>query len=183
MSWIRDIFISNSSSTNENEATTEERFPRDTYGPGYPIVVDRDELNDLNRLIEIERSAADGWENLPLTSREEFDEIVEEVTGQTPRSPEKYRNEIQDIVGLWEEQLTHSRDAVWITVGTDTRFKLYIAQCEHRAETDDDSFEEPPELDTARTILERIETVQEVDSKLVIVHRDDLPLDQTEGDD
>jgi len=180
MSWIHELLPSNSPSTDEGRTNRDERFPSETYGPGYPIVIDEDELGDIYRLLEVERDTPDGWENSPLLSREDFDEAFEEVTGIESFDPDRYRNKIREIADLWADQLVNPRDAVWTTTGTDTPFKFYITQCEARAEADDDSFEEPPELDTARAILDRIKTVQQIDSKLVIVHRDDLPLDEAE---
>lgn len=183
MSWIQQFLPSNGPSTDEGRTRRDERFPSEKYGPGYPIVIDEDELGDIHRLLEIERDTPDGWENSRLLSREDFDETVKQVTGIEPSGPDEYRNRVREIADLWQEQLIDSRDAVWTTVGTDTQFRLYITQCEVRAEAEDDSFEEPPELDTVRAILNRIETVQKIDSKLVMVHRDHLPLDEAEEDD
>jgi len=180
MSWIHDLIPSSAPSTEDTQPKREERFPRHTYGPGYPILLHQKEVKDIRRLLEQEANAPDGWDNLPLLSREDFDEIVENHTGQSIPSPKERRDEIRSIVDLWEEQLAASHDVVWTTIGIDTRFKLYITRCETRAEANDDDFEEPPELQTARKILDRIETAQDTDSKLAIVHRRDLPLEEAD---
>ncbi|WP_280585081.1 hypothetical protein [Halorubrum sp. Boch-26] len=180
MSWIHDLLPSSRPSLEDVQPEREERFPRHTYGPGYPIVVHQQEIDDLRRLLEIEGDAPDGWENDPLLSSEDFDEIIEDVTGFETPPPEARRDEIEEIIDSWQEQLTDSQDAVWTAIGTDYRFKIYIARCEARADVEGDRFEIPPELETAREILERIETAQNTDSKLAIVHKRDLPLEEPE---
>ncbi|WP_253738004.1 hypothetical protein [Halohasta salina] len=180
MSWISDLIASSEPSLEDIQPEREERFPRHTYGTGRPIVIHQDELDDIHRLLEIERNAPDGWDKLPLLSREEFDQVVEDRTGHSVPSPEDRRDEIRAIIELWQEQISGTQDAVWTTTGTDTRFKFYIARCEARAEADDDDFEETAELETAREILDRIETAQGIDSKLAIVHKSDLPLKRPE---
>lgn len=180
MSWIHDLLPSSSSSHEDIGPEKEEKFPLHTYGPGYPIVVHQHELDDLRRLLEIEEEAPDGWENDPLLSRAEFDEIVEDVTGHETPSPEARRGEVLEIINSWQEQLNGSQDAVWTAIGTDFRFKIHIARCEARADVEDDSFETPPELETAREIVKRIEVAQNTESKLAIVHKRDLPLEEPE---
>ena len=182
MSWINDLLPSNSPSHEDTQPEQEEKFPLHTYGPGYPIVVHQNELDDLRRLLEMEEEAPDGWENDPLLSKEDFDEIVEDVTGHETPSPEARRDEVIEIIDSWQEQLTSSQDAVWTAIGTDFRFKLYIARCEARADVEDDSFETPPELETVREIVKRIEVAQNTDSKLAIVHKRYLPLEEPEED-
>jgi hypothetical protein len=185
MGWIRDLLSSNEDSIEDVQPEREERFPRHTYGPGYPIVIHRQELEDLANLLEMDSKAPDGWDNSPLLSREDFEEIVEDqigdVGGGLP-SPEERRSEIREIIELWSEQLTGSEDTVWTTIGTDYQLKFYITYCEGRASSDEDDFEETTELDTAREILDRIQTAHDTDSKLAIVHKRDLPLEEPEKD-
>ncbi len=182
MSWIKDIISSNDSTAKDIRSRRGEKFPRDTYGPGYPIILHEKEIKDIRELLEKEADAPDGWENSPIITRNDFEEILEDYTGQSLPSPEARRDEIRSIIGLWEEQLDSQHDTVWTTIGTGTRFKLYITRCETRAEADDDDFREPSELQTARNILNRIEAVQDNDSKLAIVHRRDLPLEKASED-
>ncbi|WP_058365105.1 hypothetical protein [Haloparvum sedimenti] len=180
MSWIRDLFPSNRSSVEDSQLEHEERFPSHTYGPGYAIVVHQQEIYDIRSLLELDADAPDGWEATPFLTHEDFDKLVEERTGEEVPSPESRRDEIREILDSWEEQLTDSRGAVWSAVGIDTRFKLYIARCEARADSEVDSFEVPAELETLRDILDRIETAQNTDSKLALVHKRHLPLDEPE---
>ncbi|WP_083867078.1 hypothetical protein [Haloferax volcanii] len=185
MGWISDLISPNATELDDFRQEREEKYPRHTYGPGYPIVIRRQELDDLFRLLEIESEAPDGWDNTPFVSREKFDEIIEEsldgVADGVP-SPEERRDEIHKILELWQKQLTRSEDAVWTTIGIDYRFKFYIDRCELRADLEDGDFEEPDELDTAREILDRIETAHNTDWKLAIVHKRDLPLQEPEED-
>lgn len=186
MGWIRELLSPSEGGFDDVAQQREERFPSHTYGPGYPIVIHRQELEDLNRLLEIERDAPDIWDSTPLLSREEFDEIVEDVTGEfggDRLTRDDRRDELYEILGLWEEQLNGSEDAVWVTVGTDFRFEIYITQCEVRAEQEEDQFEEPGELDTAREILDRIQTAQDTDSKLAVMHKRHLPLQEPEEEE
>ncbi len=185
MGWIRDLLFPTENSIEDVQPERGERFPIHTYGPGYPIVVHQEELNDLIHLLEIESKALDGWDKTSFLSREDFEEILEDAVGDLSEgvpSPEERRDEILEILKLWQEQLTASEDAVWTTIGTDYHFKIYITHCEARAEAEGDDFEEPDELDIAREILGRIETAQDTDSKLAVVHKQDLPLEEPEED-
>jgi hypothetical protein len=185
MGWIKNLLSSTANTHEDLRPQREERFPSHTYGPGYPIVVHRQELEDLARLLEIESKAPDGWDNTMFLSREDFEDIVDntvdDIGGGVP-SPEERRGEIGEILELWQNQLTGSEDAVWTTFGTEYRFMIYITRCEARADTEDDSFEEPNELDTAREIFNRIKTAQNSDSKFAIVHKRDLPLQEPKED-
>lgn len=184
MGWIRD-FLSSTGNSTDVQSRHDERFPSHTYGTGYPIVVRHEELNDLARLLEMEREAPDGWDKTPFLSKDQFEDVVNDavghIDGELP-SPEKRRGEIHEILRLWQEQLIGTEDAVWTTIGTDYQFKFYIQHCEIRADSEEDDFEEPDELDTAREILTRIETAQGTDSKLAVVHKRDLPLEEPEED-
>ncbi|QLH83328.1 hypothetical protein [Halosimplex pelagicum] len=180
MGWIRDL-LSLTEDSIENERTQqEERFPRHTYGPGYPIVVHRQELNDLFHLLEKESEVPDGWESTPFLSREDFEEVIEDVVGDLDGeipSPEERRDELRKILELWEDQLNGPEDTVWTTIGTDHQFKYYITHCENRADSEYDEFEEPDELDTVRRIVDRIRTAQDTDAKLAVVDKRHLPLE------
>lgn len=185
MGWLQDLLTPAGNTINDVQPRPDERFPSHTYGPGYPIVVRREELDDLVRLLERESDAPDSWDNTPLLSREDFEEVIGDTVGDIAEglpSPEDRREEIRDITALWKEQLSGSADAVWTTIGTDHRFKFYITRCEQRAELEDDDFQELEELDTARNILKRIQSAQNSDAKLAIVHKRDLPLQVPEED-
>ena len=185
MGWIRDLIPTTGNSIEDVQPQREERFPRHTYGPGYPIVIHRQELKDLNHLLEVESEAPDSWDNASLLNREDIEEIVEDTLGDIGGglpSPEERRGEIYEIIELWQEQLTGSEDIVWTTVGTDYQFDFYITHCEARANSEADDFEEPDELDTVREIRNRIQTAQNTDSKLAVVHKRDLPLEEPKED-
>ncbi|APW99386.1 hypothetical protein CHINAEXTREME_17125 [Halobiforma lacisalsi AJ5] len=181
MGWIRDLLPTIGSTIEDVQPQQEERFPFHTYGPGYPIAVTRDELDDLAYLFEVESKAPDSWDNSPLLSREDIEETLEDVVGDIGGglpSPEEQREEFGEILELWQEQLSGSKDAVWATEGTDYHLEFYIRHCERRADLEHDDFEEPDELETAREIHARIQATQNDDSKLAVVHRRDLPLDE-----
>ncbi|WP_440769349.1 hypothetical protein [Natronorubrum sp. DTA28] len=185
MGWIRDLLLSTGNTVEDVQPQREERFPLHTYGPGYPIVVTRQELNDLTHLLEIESKTPDGWENASLLSREDFEEIVEDTIGDIGEdlpSPEERRSEVSEILESWQEHLTGPKDAVWTTTGIGYHFDLYINYCETRAESEGDEFKEPDELDTARKILSRIQTAQDSDAKLAVVHKRHLPLEEPKED-
>lgn len=181
MGWIRDLLSPDATTIKDAQPQREERFPRHTYGAGFPIIVHLQELDELTRLLELDSNAPDGWDNLPFLSREDFEEIVDDTIGDfgdgVP-SPEERRGEIREIVETWQDQITGSEDAVWTTVGTDLQFKFYIDHCTFRADAEDDDFEEPDELNTAREILNRIQTARDSDAKRAVVHKRHLPLEE-----
>lgn len=180
MSWIRNLLSGGASTVDELERDTGERFPRDTYAPGYPILLHRAELEELWVLLESERDAPNQWDNSLLLDREDFEDILDESLPQGSElpSPEERRDELQNILQTWEEQLTGSESAVWASIGTEYQLSSYIRRCELRAESDVDEFDECGQLATAREVLDRIETAQDTESKLAIVHKRDLPLEE-----
>lgn len=179
MGWIRNLLSPMENSIEDVQPQREERFPSHTYGPGYPIVIRRQELDELDRLLKVESEVPDSWDNAPFLSRKDFEEVLEQTIGDEGiPSLEERRDEIRDILELWRQQLTGSEDVVWTTRSTEYHFKFYIIECEARADVDDDDFEELDELDTARDILDRIQTVQNSNTKLAIVHKRDLPLEE-----
>ncbi len=185
MGWIRDLIPSGSDGIDNVQIQSQERFPLHTYGPGYPIVVHRQELTALDQLLEIEGRASDGWDNTSLLGREDFEEIIGDMSGETDHglpTPEEHRNGIREIIELWREQLTNQEDSVWATIGTEYQFEFYIAHCEGRAGSEVDDFEKPDELDTAREILGRIQTARNTDSKTALVHKRHLPLEEPKED-
>lgn len=181
MGWIRDLLTTNNTEPDALEQDSNERFPRDTYGPGYPIVLHRSELEDFFTLLETERDTPDGWEKSPLLDRDDLRKIANKGTvtegGKLP-SPEEQRAEIRRILELWESQLTASTDTVWATVGTSYTLEFYLTRCETRADIDGDEFEVIPEFEAVRAIIDRIETAEDTDSKLAIVHKRHLPLEE-----
>lgn len=185
MGWIHDLLSQTGRGNEDVQIQREDKFPPHTYGAGYPIVIHREELDDLIRLLKKERDAPDGWDNLPFLDREDFQKIVDDTLGDIDEgipSPEERREEIRAILELWREQLLGSEDAVWTSLSTDYQFQFYIKHCEVRADSEEDDFEEPTELDTAREILDRIQSAHETDGKLAIVHKRDLPLKEPRSD-
>jgi len=179
MGWIRNLFSPMENSIEDVQPQREERFPSHTYGLGYPIVIRREELDELDRLLKVESEAPDSWDNAPFLSRKDFEEVLEQTIGDEGiPSLEERRDDIRDILELWRKQLTGSEDVVWTTRSTEYHFKFYIIECEARADVDDDDFEELDELDTARGILDRIQDIQKRNTKLAIVHKRDLPLEE-----
>jgi hypothetical protein len=181
MSWVSDLLGLSEDKDNLSGRKSEERFPADTYGPAYPIVIHRSEVEDLFRLLEIEENAPDTLENTPLLNRSDLESAIENAMGDTSDkslSPEKRREEIREILELWKDQLSGDQDAVWATVGTDFRFDMFIARCDARADSEYDAFEKSDELETAREVLERIKIAQDTDSKLALTHKKHLPLEE-----
>jgi len=117
----------------------------------------------------------------PLLDRDDLRKIANKGSvaegGKLP-SPEEQRAEIRRILELWESQLTASTDTVWATVGTSYTLEFYLTRCETRADIDGDEFEAIPEFEAVRAIIDRIETAEDTDSKLAIVHKRHLPLEE-----
>jgi hypothetical protein len=185
MSWIRDFLSSREDSVENTLSRDLEQFPRHIYSTAFPIVVRRQELDDLAQLLEVEETTPDAWKSSPFLDRESFEQSINDTIGESAggvRTPEKTREEVREIIEHWRQQLSGPTDAVWATVGTEYPFMFYIWECEARAEAETDDFEEPEELDVARRVLTRIETARESNSKLAIVHKRDLPLKEPDED-
>jgi len=181
MGWIRDLLTTNNTEPDTLEPDTDERFPRDTYGPAFPIVLRQNELEDFFTLLDTERNTADTVENTPVLDQDDLRKIANEeavTEGCELPTPAEQRAEIRRLLELWEGQLAAAADTVWATVETSYTLEFYLTRCEKRANADGDEFEAIPEFETARTVVDRIETTEDTNSELTLVHKRYLPLEE-----
>jgi hypothetical protein len=181
MSWVSELLSLSDSNNTDSQKESEERFPSHTYGPAYPIIIRQHEIETLNRLLRYEERARDSIDQSPFIDRDEINEIVEATVGDFSAeipSPEERRRELGEVYQHWENQLTAPEDTVWATTRVEFRLNSYIQRCEARTESEHDEFADPKGLDTARTVLDRIQAARNTDSKLAVMHKQHLPLEE-----
>jgi len=155
------------------DAADRERFPQDEYGVAYAVTVFEEDISAVESLIEAETET-------PRTDSPLFEEVFEEELNAVVGEPvEDHSKRIQKTMDVWKSQMESDPDTVWLPIGADTTFRLFLTRCETRAELDDDPFEMPTSIGRVLSLIERCKTAQENDSKLAVLPREHIPLDDT----
>ncbi|GAA0217371.1 hypothetical protein [Halobaculum roseum] len=158
-----------------------ERLPDEKYNVAYPVAARREELTALEQLLESEQDSPTAFEADPFLG--DIIEDMEQEEGYPLRlrtSSERLVDDVREYLEYWNEQVDGQIGTIWWPIGADTTFRLYLHYLEVRADAEDDQFSFPESAGQVHTLVQRGLTTMEDDdnSKLALVHKRDIPLEE-----
>lgn len=113
--------------------------------------------------------------------QETIDEQLESVSGVSHTDDiESQRADIRELIETWGQQISGDVGAVYCSVATRFRLHFYLYHCELRAENEEDEFELPESIEKIQTLYEHVESAENGDEPIAIIHKDHLPFEEPE---
>jgi len=158
-----------------------EIFPEDTYNVAYVVAARREEIRALEHLLEADQSSPTALEAEPfLRDMIEDIECDQDYSLRLRTSGEDLVDDIRELLAHWDNQVTGQIGTIWVPIGADTTFRLYLHYLELRDDAEDDQFSFPESAGQVHTLVQRGLSAMETedDSKLAVVHKRDIPWDE-----
>lgn len=162
-----------------------EIFPEEKYNVAYAVAARREEIQALEQLLEADQSSPTALEAEPFLR-----DVIEDMKRDREdplclrTSGDELKDDIRELLEHWDKQVDGQIGTVWWPIGVDTTFRLYLYYLEVRADEEDDQFSFPESAGQAHTLVQRGLSAMEDDddSKLAVVHKQDIPWEEPTED-
>jgi hypothetical protein len=162
-----------------------EIFPEGKYTVAYAVATRLEELRALEQLLEADQNYSTALEAEPFL-RDVIEDMEDdrEYSIRLRTSGNKLIDDVRELLDHWDRQVDGQIGTIWWPIGADTTFKLYLHYLEVRADAEDDSFSFPESAGKVHTLVQRgLSAIEDDDdSKLAVVHKRNIPLEEPAED-